>query len=543
MGWSSEVVRSAVPYTSHILSGRGTSFEDIAVSYCPPMQPMQVDGKDDSMVRRVDDSWLELILPFPDHISLRESMVDVDGCTIRFGKLFEILDALAADVAYRHACSPIAFKEQAENLTIVTACVDGMRNFSAISVHDEIRLQAYLSYVGSSSMEVCIDIIRIPCGENQLLSDRYNHAENQREKLCGTLQFIMVARDPHSGGPRRVFGLALPDSPGELDPASLPSIYSERFAQGKQRAGERRSKSASSLAVSPPMADEVAIIHKLYLASKELKLQKNMYLMGLSGANHAGTVDNISVSRDQRERNEVNCQGDENVTSLLRNLQNGKIKWMSHTVFKNIVLMQPQARNVHSKIFGGYIMRVAYEMAQVTAMCFFGDSLKTTSSPFSTSESLGNSHTQSQADSSMYSSAADAGAQVPVFVAGDDVKFIRPIEIGDVMEFASTVIYSSGCAAVVQVVANEIDQYSSKRTPTNMFTYVFSSGGLGTTPTEPMVTGLTPTSTDSNRSVQVMPREYDEFVLYLEGKRSLDHAMTAMKTASEGALCTIKRNF
>jgi len=105
--------------------------------------------------RRVDDSWLELILPFPDHASLRQSMVDVDGNTIRFGKMFEILDALAADVAYRHVCTPGQhFKNEAAEVTIVTACVDGMRNFSTISVDEELRLQGYLSFVGRSSMEV-----------------------------------------------------------------------------------------------------------------------------------------------------------------------------------------------------------------------------------------------------------------------------------------------------------------------------------------------------------------------------------------------------
>ena len=155
MGWSAEVVRTVVPYTSQILSSRGSSFEDIAVSYCNPLLPMKSLSNQSLCYRRVEDSWLELILPLPDHGSLRESMVDIDGITIRFGKLFEILDALAADVAYRHVCSPEHYSQEAKQVTIVTACVDGMRNFSTIRVDQELRLQAYLAYVGTSSMEVC----------------------------------------------------------------------------------------------------------------------------------------------------------------------------------------------------------------------------------------------------------------------------------------------------------------------------------------------------------------------------------------------------
>lgn len=65
-------------------------------------------------------------------------------------------------------------------------------------------------------------------------------------------------------------------------------------------------------------------------------------------------------------------------------------------------------------------MRVAYEMAQVTAIVFFGESLVPT-----------------------YPKSGRADV-IPAFVAGDDVKFVRPIEIGDAMEFSSTVIYSLG---------------------------------------------------------------------------------------------------
>jgi acyl-coenzyme A thioesterase 9 len=53
-------------------------------------------------------------------------------------------------------------------------------------------------------------------------------------------------------------------------------------------------------------------------------------------------------------------------------LQKSQYKWMKNTQFKNTVLMHMQERNVHGKIFGGYLMKVAYELAWSTAVTFFG---------------------------------------------------------------------------------------------------------------------------------------------------------------------------
>ncbi len=64
-------------------------FENIAVAYCIPRSGL-------NEARLTDDSWIEIVLPFTDHAMLRESMVSSDGKTIKYGKLFELLDGLAA---------------------------------------------------------------------------------------------------------------------------------------------------------------------------------------------------------------------------------------------------------------------------------------------------------------------------------------------------------------------------------------------------------------------------------------------------------------
>eukprot|EP01034_Spumella_vulgaris_P037816 gene37816-46659_t len=116
-------------------------------------------------------------------------MIRADGTTIRYGKLFEILDGLAGDVSYRHCGG------RQDDLTIVTASVDGMKASSLIDIKNDLKLQGYLTYVGKSSMEVSIDIITIPPEGPPI--------------VAGNIQFIMVARSDKHGTARRVHGLSL----------------------------------------------------------------------------------------------------------------------------------------------------------------------------------------------------------------------------------------------------------------------------------------------------------------------------------------------
>lgn len=149
LGWSNEVISMFLPFTSMLIKEKGRSFENIAISYCQAQEPVKSEG-DKIGKRRMDDSWLEIILPFSDHSSLRDAMMTSDAGAVRYGKLFEILDGLAGDIAYRHCGG------RTEKLAIVTASVDGMKASRRIDINHDVRLQGYLTYVGTSSMEVCL---------------------------------------------------------------------------------------------------------------------------------------------------------------------------------------------------------------------------------------------------------------------------------------------------------------------------------------------------------------------------------------------------
>ena len=149
--WSPELGEKMCPYTSELVQARGRALESMVVGYC---DKGVVDAEDR---RRIDDSFLELVLPFSTDPTLRDSWLRSDGYSIRYGKLFELLDALAADVCYRHAgCQ--SYKTEKERY-LVTASVDGVTASARIDPTQDLVLQAYLTYVGKSSMECTIDFI------------------------------------------------------------------------------------------------------------------------------------------------------------------------------------------------------------------------------------------------------------------------------------------------------------------------------------------------------------------------------------------------
>ena len=370
--------------------------------YCDQIEAESGNG------RPVSDSYLELLLPFSTSSALREIFVKLDKFdsikTIRYGKLFEVIDALAGDCGYRHCAAARADVGKLKDYYIVTASVDGMRAFSAINADEDLKLQAYLSWVGTSSMEVQINVIA--CPKNQ-----------QLEELKGSTKFIMVARSKNSGKFR-------------IPPLDVPALAR---AQGQARADKRRQIALNSLNLIPPRIEEVTVIHQLFLDSQYLKVQKNS-IMTSGGA-----------------------------ASTIR-----KIKYMKHTVQRSVEVMHYQDRNIHGKIFGGYLMRKGFEIAFICGCLFTGNESKI------------------------------------AYHAVDDIQFVSAVSIGAFMEFQATAIYSRAPFVVVEVMVYDIDVTTAMKKKTNTMTFIFRSRD------------------DPESLAEVQPRDYEEFISFLAGRRTLD---------------------
>ncbi|XP_010251390.1 PREDICTED: acyl-coenzyme A thioesterase 9, mitochondrial-like [Nelumbo nucifera] len=77
---------------------------------------------------------------------------------------------------------------------------------------------------------------------------------------------------------------------------------------------------------------------------------------------------------------------------------------MRDTHLENSLICQPQQRNIHGRIFGGFLMNRAFELAFSTAYAF-------------------------------------AGA-MPCFLEVDHVDFLKPVDVGDFLRFKSCVLYT-----------------------------------------------------------------------------------------------------
>ncbi|CAB9512878.1 Acyl-CoA thioesterase [Seminavis robusta] len=78
---------------------------------------------------------------------------------------------------------------------------------------------------------------------------------------------------------------------------------------------------------------------------------------------------------------------------------------MAATSMQNALMAQPQSRNLHNRIFGGFLMRRAFELAFANAYVF--------------------------------------GGARPVFREVDEISFAAPVDVGDLLVFNSRVLYTS----------------------------------------------------------------------------------------------------
>lgn len=161
--------------------------------------------------------------------------------------------------------------------------------------------------------------------------------------------FVMVARDSENKGPAFVNPL-VPENKEE----------EELITQGELNKSRRIAFSTTSLLKVAPNSEERNVIHELFL----------------------NTLDPKTISFQSR-------------------ILPPKAVWMEDTKLKSLDICHPQERNIFNRIFGGFLMRKAYELAWATA-CSFGGSR-------------------------------------PYVVTVDDIMFQKPVEVGSLLFLSSQV--------------------------------------------------------------------------------------------------------
>ncbi|XP_014668069.1 PREDICTED: acyl-coenzyme A thioesterase 9, mitochondrial-like [Priapulus caudatus] len=124
-----------------------------------------------------------------------------------------------------------------------------------------------------------------------------------------------------------------------------------------------------------------------------------------------------------------------------------------------------QERNLYGKIFGGYLMRQAFELAWTNAYLYC--------------------------------------QSMPVIKAVDDIVFREPVEIGSLLFLSSQIVYTVENSMQVKVHAEVVNPASGNHVTTNVFHFIFKAPAL--------------------KAVKViLPKTYIEAMMFLDGKRHLE---------------------
>ncbi|KAG0351894.1 hypothetical protein BG005_008637 [Podila minutissima] len=266
----------------------------------------------------------------------------------------------------------------------------------------DLRLSGHVTYVGYSSMEVFMKMEEISSKDPKEKGDTILVA-----------RFTMVARD------------ALTGKAAQVNPMLLQNDAEKKlFQMGEDHKARKKLAAESALTKRPPTQEERFLIHDLYLEYSK--------------------YDDPQLKQKKPD----------------------DVEWMADTKMSAIQIMQPQDRNIHDKIFGGYLMRLAYELAFCNASVFI--------------------------------------KYRPTFLALDEISFRKPVPIGTFLALDSQIVFSEGGqhhSFQVMVKADVLDIKKGTRETTNTFWFTFR---------DPKETSGTP---------KVMPKTYAESMLYLEGKR------------------------
>ena len=371
-----------------------------------------LDGPPDLTAHRVADSKVVGYIPLASNCERRTVYMNILG-GVRVGLLLEDMDVVAAYSAYMH-CSQHGNVGGSKSISIVTALVDRLDIHDQILLDRDIRLTGLVSWVGTSSMEVTVHVDQTcESDDSSALMDE----SDMSWKRLAEATFVMVGRNPKTNKAAPVNFLQL-RTPEEI----------AMYQQGEERKALRQKMAKETLTKHPPNDIERKLIHELFLKSvRETSnaVQADLHLP-------AGAV------------------------------------WMDSTQMNSVRVCHPQHRNIHNKIFGGYLMRQAFELAWTAASVL----------------------TKSK----------------PQFIAMDDIFFRCPVEIGDILEFKAQVVYTTGPYMQVSVSAMTLDSGSgTKRETTNLFQFTFSS--------------------PDSEPPEVLPKSYSESMRYVFGLRCHSKAM------------------
>ncbi|ERN20288.1 hypothetical protein AMTRI_Chr06g200890 [Amborella trichopoda] len=259
---------------------------------------------------------------------------------VRIGKLLEDLDALAGTISVKHCSND---DSTTRPLLLVTAAVDKMVLKKPIHVDTDLTIAGSVIWVGHSSLDIQMVVTQPRDGDS----------DSSDDPIALTANFTFVARDSKTGKSAPVNHLT-PETEEEK------KLYEVADARDKLRKKKRE--------------------------EKKMEFQKSFRILHRDGERLRALLSEGRILCDMpalADRDSI----------LLRD-----------TRLENSLICQPQQRNLHGRIFGGFLMHRAFELAYSTCYAFVG--------------------------------------RMPRFLEVDHVDFLRPVDVGDFLRFKSCILYT-----------------------------------------------------------------------------------------------------
>lgn len=234
----------------------------------------------------------------------------------------EDLDALAGEVAYKHSDG----FDKRRPLTIVTAAIDRIELQKPIIPFFDLEIVGKVTCTGKSSMEIRIEVHSLkkdsPTSDSSLYSNTFtNNGLSEQRDLVMVAYFVMVALDKSSNKSTVVHSI----SPDTQEDKIL-------FEIGKENQTRRKLMSDLSLMKKPPSDEERLLIHDIFLQ----KMKQPQITTDFDNSNpNCLTVHQLSLDGGEPQA----CMP------------------MATTRQSNIKIMHPTNRNIHGKIFGGFLLK------------------------------------------------------------------------------------------------------------------------------------------------------------------------------------------
>ncbi|KAJ5787235.1 hypothetical protein N7457_002225 [Penicillium paradoxum] len=323
----------------------------------------------------------------------------------------------------------VAYRHTGDGVSTVTAACDRITIENPLMEICDLELSGQCTYAtGRSSMEISLQVTKA----------RPEGQEAKPEDVLITCAFTMVSLDPAT------------KTPVPVAPLIVETEEEKRlFRKGEEHYQAKKALRTRSLLEKAPDAEESNLIHSMW--TKEMSYLK-----------HKGAV--------TRPANQA---------------------FMSDTVLKSAMIMQPQYRNRHNfMIFGGFLLKQTFELAFCCAASF--------------------AHAR------------------PNFLSLDPSTFENPVPVGSVLYLRATVAYTEpdereGDSTKYTKVQVRVDskvrdvEHGTKKS-TGMFNYTFLV----------------------EKDVQVMPKGYGEFMLWADARRRAQNAAALVPSQKMSALRSIK---